>query len=238
MAFFESFRAARWVRLVNLVLQAEKELQGVLVLPHIDRLPVVVLERLPEVLRAVVVLLVRQQRPEDGLQLAQDAVVGVPLARVGRLQHPPPDVRLHEQLLEDAVHVAGGPPVAKAHVAAVWAGQGAGHALKGPGLDAVVHALGHEHVQHRQDVTHRFQGAHVAGGERNHQLQAVVPAVRGAGDGGQRQRLRLDVVHHRLAPPGAGARGVIVLLLQDQRLQDGGLREEEALEENCEEGHS
>lgn len=56
-------------------LEAREELVGILVLAHIERLPIVVLERAPEAERAVPLLVAQRQVPKHALHAAQTTPV-------------------------------------------------------------------------------------------------------------------------------------------------------------------
>mmetsp|Transcript_11479 Transcript_11479/g.48165 ORF Transcript_11479/g.48165 Transcript_11479/m.48165 type:complete len:364 (+) Transcript_11479:7145-8236(+) len=106
--------------LINLVHEARKEFDCVLMLTQVHGGAIVVPEGVPEPLRLVKVCGSPLQRSEHRLQLVQDALGALVMAGgLGNSLHARPHLRLHEELLDDRIHVACCASVLEAYTSAV-----------------------------------------------------------------------------------------------------------------------
>ena len=123
-------------------------------LPNVDGLAVVVFERAPETPGGVEIDARGRQRREHHLKLVKHAVFALLLRRRGGVHAKNRVTQLghHVQLLEDAVHVARGARVFKAHVTTLRPVVVAGEHIPLVHVHAAAVVKVHENVRHLQHV--------------------------------------------------------------------------------------
>ena len=123
-------------------------------LPNVDGLAVVVFERAPETPGGVEIDARGRQRREHHLKLVKHAVFAFLLRRRGGVhaEHRVAQLGHHVQLLEDAVHVARGARVFKAHVSTLRPVVVAGEHIPLVHVHAAAVVKLHENVRHLHHV--------------------------------------------------------------------------------------